>query len=44
MLLAEFDYTCRPHPTISFIDTKRERFDSQPGKSSGMGAASGRQR
>ena len=25
MLLAEFDYTCRPHPTIPF--TQRERYD-----------------
>jgi sulfide:quinone oxidoreductase len=27
MLLAEFDYTCRPHPTIPFINTQRERYD-----------------
>ncbi len=27
MLLAEFDYSLAPHPTIPFIDTKRERYD-----------------
>lgn len=27
MLLAEFDYSGRPHPTIPFIDTKKERTD-----------------
>jgi sulfide:quinone oxidoreductase len=27
MLLAEFDYTGRPHPTIPLIDTTRERRD-----------------
>lgn len=27
MLLAEFDYTMKPHPTIPFIDTQRERYD-----------------
>jgi sulfide:quinone oxidoreductase len=27
MLLAEFDYTGRPHPTIPLIDTVRERYD-----------------
>lgn len=27
MLLAEFDYTMRPHPTIPVIDTTRERYD-----------------
>jgi sulfide:quinone oxidoreductase len=27
MLLAEFDYTMKPHPTIPFIDTKKERYD-----------------
>jgi sulfide:quinone oxidoreductase len=27
MLLAEFDYTCRPHPTIPFINTQKERYD-----------------
>lgn len=27
MLLAEFDYTMKPHPTIPVIDTKRERYD-----------------
>jgi sulfide:quinone oxidoreductase len=27
MLLAEFDYTMKPHPTIPVIDTKKERND-----------------
>jgi len=27
MLLAEFDYSLKPHPTIPFIDTQRERYD-----------------
>ncbi len=27
MLLAEFDYSLTPHPTIPLIDTTRERFD-----------------
>jgi sulfide:quinone oxidoreductase len=27
MLLAEFDYTMKPHPTIPVIDTKKERYD-----------------
>lgn len=27
MLLAEFDYTMRPHPTIPVIDTVGERYD-----------------
>lgn len=27
MLLAEFDYTMRPHKTVPLIDTQRERFD-----------------
>jgi sulfide:quinone oxidoreductase len=27
MLLAEFDYSLAPHPTIPVIDTKRERYD-----------------
>jgi sulfide:quinone oxidoreductase len=27
MLLAEFDYNCRPHPTIPFINTQKERYD-----------------
>jgi sulfide:quinone oxidoreductase len=27
MLLAEFDYTMKPHPTIPLIDTKKERHD-----------------
>lgn len=27
MLLAEFDYTMKPHPTIPLIDTQRERYD-----------------
>lgn len=27
LVLAEFDYTGRPHPTIPFIDTTRERTD-----------------
>jgi len=27
MLLAEFDYTMRPHPTIPLINTQRERYD-----------------
>ena len=27
MLMAEFDYTMRPHPTIPVIDTFRERYD-----------------
>ena len=27
MLLAEFDYTLKPHPTIPLIDTKKERYD-----------------
>jgi sulfide:quinone oxidoreductase len=27
MLLAEFDYSLAPHPTVPFIDTKRERYD-----------------
>jgi len=27
MLLAEFDYSLAPHPTIPFIDTQRERYD-----------------
>lgn len=27
MLLAEFDYTLRPHPTIPGIDTAKERYD-----------------
>ncbi|MHB8718400.1 MAG: NAD(P)/FAD-dependent oxidoreductase [Candidatus Dormibacteria bacterium] len=26
MLLAEFDYTMKPHPTIPLIDTKKERY------------------
>ena len=25
MLLAEFDYTCRPHPTIPVINTQKGR-------------------
>lgn len=27
MLLAEFDYSLTPHPTIPFINTQRERYD-----------------
>lgn len=27
MLLAEFDYTMKPHPTVPLIDTQRERYD-----------------
>ncbi len=27
MLLAEFDYSLSPHPTLPFIDTTRERYD-----------------
>ncbi|MEZ5232850.1 MAG: FAD/NAD(P)-binding oxidoreductase [Acidimicrobiia bacterium] len=27
MLLAEFDYTLRPHKTVPLIDTQKERFD-----------------
>ncbi len=27
MLLAEFDYTMQPHPTIPLINTKKERYD-----------------
>lgn len=27
MLLAEFDYSLTPHPTVPFIDTTRERYD-----------------
>ena len=27
MLLAEFDYSLTPHPTLPFIDTTRERYD-----------------
>jgi sulfide:quinone oxidoreductase len=27
MLLAEFDYTMKPHPTIPLIDTQKERYD-----------------
>jgi len=27
LVLAEFDYSGRPHPTIPFIDTARERTD-----------------
>ncbi len=27
MLLAEFDYTMKPHPTLPLIDTRRERYD-----------------
>lgn len=27
ILLAEFDYTCRPHPTIPVINTQKERYD-----------------
>lgn len=27
MLLAEFDYTMRPHPTIPLINTQKERYD-----------------
>jgi sulfide:quinone oxidoreductase len=27
MLLAEFDYTMRPHPTFPVIDTQKERYD-----------------
>jgi sulfide:quinone oxidoreductase len=27
MLLAEFDYTMKPHPTIPLINTQRERYD-----------------
>lgn len=27
MLLAEFDYTMKPHPTVPLIDTKQERYD-----------------
>ena len=27
MLLAEFDYSLSPHPTIPFIDTQHERYD-----------------
>jgi sulfide:quinone oxidoreductase len=26
MLLAEFDYTMKPHPAIPLIDTKKERY------------------
>ncbi|MDA8075777.1 MAG: FAD/NAD(P)-binding oxidoreductase [Actinomycetota bacterium] len=27
MLLAEFDYSLTPHPTLPFVDTTRERYD-----------------
>ena len=27
MLLAEFDYTMKPHPAIPLIDRKKERYD-----------------
>ena len=27
MLLAEFDYTMKPHPAIPLIDTEKERYD-----------------
>jgi sulfide:quinone oxidoreductase len=27
MLLAEFDYTMKPHPTFPVIDTQKERYD-----------------
>ena len=27
MLLAEFDYTMKPHPTIPLINTQKERRD-----------------
>jgi sulfide:quinone oxidoreductase len=27
MLLAEFDYSMRPHKTVPFIDTQKERYD-----------------
>ncbi len=27
MVLAEFDYSLAPHPTLPFIDTQRERYD-----------------
>jgi len=27
MLLAEFDYSLKPHPTFPFINTQRERYD-----------------
>ncbi len=27
MLLAEFDYSLTPHPTVPFVDTTRERYD-----------------
>jgi sulfide:quinone oxidoreductase len=27
MLLAEFDYTMKPHPTVPLIDTQQERYD-----------------
>jgi sulfide:quinone oxidoreductase len=27
MLLAEFDYTMKPHPTLPLIDTQKERYD-----------------
>jgi sulfide:quinone oxidoreductase len=27
MLLAEFDYSMKPHPTVPLIDTQRERYD-----------------
>ncbi|MFM8310631.1 MAG: FAD/NAD(P)-binding oxidoreductase, partial [Ilumatobacteraceae bacterium] len=27
MLLCEFDYTGKPHPTVPLIDTRKERFD-----------------
>ena len=27
MVLAEFDYSLSPHPTLPFIDTQRERYD-----------------
>lgn len=28
MLLAEFDYTMKPHPTIPVINTRKERYDN----------------
>ena len=27
MVLAEFDYSLAPHPTLAFFDTQRERYD-----------------
>ncbi|HVM02436.1 MAG TPA: FAD/NAD(P)-binding oxidoreductase [Acidimicrobiales bacterium] len=27
VLMAEFDYTLRPHPTVPFVDTTKERYD-----------------